>query len=72
MASGPITSWQIEEKKDFSFLGFKITMDGDYSHEIRQCIKKQRCHFANKVPTSQSYGFPSSHVWMCKLDHKEG
>ena len=72
MASGPITSWQIEEKKDFSFLGFKITVDGDYSHEIRQCIKKQRCHFANKGPTSQSYGFPSSHIWMCELDHKEG
>ena len=38
MASGPITSWQIEEKKvetDFNFLGFKITVDGDYSHEIK-------------------------------------
>ena len=35
MASGPITSWQTEEKKvetDFNILGFKITMDGDYSH----------------------------------------
>ena len=30
----------------------------------RQCIKKQRDHFANKGPSSQSYGFSSSHVWM--------
>ena len=40
MASGPITSWQIEGGKvevvtDFLFLGFKITVDGDCSHEIR-------------------------------------
>ena len=33
-------------------------------------IKKQRHHFANKVLSSQSYGFSSSHVWMWKLDHK--
>ena len=38
----------------------------------RQCIKKQRHHFANKGPSSQSYGFSSSHVWMWELDHKEG
>ena len=38
----------------------------------RQHIKKQRYHFANKGPCSQSYGFSSSHVWMCELDHKEG
>ena len=40
MASAPITSWQIEEKveavTDFFFWGFKITVDGDYSHEIRR------------------------------------
>ena len=40
MASGPITSWKIEELKretvtDFIFLGSKITADGDYSHEIK-------------------------------------
>ena len=35
MASGPITPWQIDgETTDFIFLGFKITADGDYSHEI--------------------------------------
>ena len=37
----------------------------------RQCIKKQRHHFINKGPYSQSYGFSSSHVWMRELDHKE-
>ena len=86
MASGPITSWNIdgetmETVNDFVCLGSKITVDGDCSHEIntltpwkesydqpRQSIKKQRHHFADKGPYSQSYGFPSSHVWMWELD----
>ena len=64
--------------------GFKITVDGDYSHVIkivtqkkksydkpRQYIKKRRHHFANKGPYSQRYGFSSSHVWMWELDYKE-
>ena len=43
MALGPITSWQIEGEKveamtDFLFLGSKITMDGDCSHEIRRLL----------------------------------
>ena len=43
MASGPITSWQIdgetvETVKDFIFLGSKITADGDCSHEIKRCV----------------------------------
>ena len=38
----------------------------------RQPIKKQRHHFANKGPSSQSYSFSSRHVWMWKLDHKQG
>ena len=43
MASHPITTWQIEGKKveavtDFIFLSFKITMDGDCSHEIKRCF----------------------------------
>ena len=38
----------------------------------RQCIEKQRHYFAVKGPSSQSDGFPSSHVWMWELDHKEG
>ena len=35
-------------------------------------IKKQRHHFPDKGPYSQSYGFPSNHVWMWELDHREG
>ena len=43
MASGPITSWQIdgetmETMTDFIFLGSKITADGNYSHEIKRCL----------------------------------
>ena len=66
MASGPITSWQIdgETVPDFIFLCSKITADGDCSHQIkrhlllesydqpRQHIKKQRHYFANKGPSS--------------------
>ena len=66
MASGPITSWQIEGEKvetmtDFIFLGSKITVDGDYSHEIKRClllgrkamtnldtVLKSRHHFTDK------------------------
>ena len=40
--------------------------------KLWQCIKKQRYHFANKGLFRQSYGFSSSHVWICKLDHQEG
>ena len=39
--------------------------------QCRQHIKKQRCYFANKGPSSQSYGFSSSYVWMWELDYKE-
>ena len=43
MASGPITSWQIdgetvETVRDFIFLGSKITADGDCSHEMKRCL----------------------------------
>ena len=86
MATSPITSWEIdgetvETVSDFIFLGSKITADGDCSHEIkrrlllgrkpRQHIKKQRHYFAHKIPSSQSYGFSSGHIWMWELDHKE-
>ena len=37
----------------------------------RQHFKKQRHYFANKCPSSQSYSFSSSHIWMWKLDYKE-
>ena len=70
--------WEtMETVTGFIFLVSKITVDGDCSHEIktpapwkksydqcRQHIKKQRHHFADKGPYSQSYGFPSSYVWM--------
>ena len=82
MASGPITSWQIDGKTmetvaGFIFLGSKITVDCNCSHEIKRClllgrkamknldsILKSRHYFANKGPFSQSHGFSSSHVWM--------
>ena len=40
MASGPITSWQIDGKTvtDFIFLSSQITADGDFSHEIKRCL----------------------------------
>ena len=43
MASGPITSWEIDGEtvdtvSDFIFLGFRITADGDCSHEIKRCL----------------------------------
>ena len=52
MASGPITSWQIdgetmETVTDFIFLGSKITADGDCSHEIKRCLLLGRKAMAN-------------------------
>ena len=40
--------------------------------QLGQHIKKQRHYFVNKGPSSQVYGFSSSHVWMWQLDYKEG
>ena len=79
MASGPITSWQIdgETMRDFILGGSKITADGDCSHEIERHlllgrkvmtnldrILKSRHYFANKGLASKGYGFFSGHVWM--------
>ena len=83
VASGPITSWQIdgdtvETVTDFIFLGSKITADGDCSHEIKRrlhlgrkamtnldsILKSRHITLPTKVPSSQSYSFSSSHVWM--------
>ena len=79
MTSGPITSWKIdggimETVRDFIFLGSKITADGDCSHEIKRPFLLGRKAMTNldsmlksrdqKGPSSQSYGFSSSHVWM--------
>ena len=52
MASSPITAWQIEGEKvevvtDFLFLVFKITVDGDCSHEIRRCLLLHRKAMTN-------------------------
>ena len=83
MRPGPIFSWQIdgetvETVTGFIFLGSKITVDGDCSHEIKRrlllgrkvmtdldsILKNQRHYFVNKGPSSQGYGFSNGHVWM--------
>ena len=75
----------LEAVSDFIFGGSKITADDDCSHEIKRHLllgrkvmtnldsifKKQRHYFANKGPSSQGYGFSSSHVWMWELNYKE-
>ena len=80
MASGPITSWQIEWEivetvTDFILEGSKITADGEYNNEI-----ERRLLLGRKVMTNldsilenrdKSYGFSSSLVWMWELDYKE-
>ena len=73
----------VQTVADFIFLGSKITADGDCSHEIKRhslfgwkvmtnldSVLKSR-DFASKSPSSQSYGFSSSHVWIWELDYKE-
>ena len=80
MASGTITSWQIdgETVTDFIFLGSKITADGDCSHEIKRhlflgrkamtnldsILKSREIYFTDRGMCSQSYGFSNGHVWM--------
>ena len=74
--SGQIDGETMETVTDFIFLGSKITANVDCTHEIktlapwkksydqpRQHIKKQRHCFADKGPSSQSYGFSTSHLW---------
>ena len=86
MASGPITSWEIDGETVAAFIlgGSKITADGDCSHEIKRHLllgRKvmtnldsifKRHYLANKGPSSQGYGFSSGHVWMGELDCEEG
>ena len=69
---------KVEAMTDFIFLGSKITVDSDCCLEIKRCLllgrkaminldsilKSKRYQFTNKGPSSQNYGFPSSHVWM--------
>ena len=77
ITSWQIDGETVEMVADTIFLGSKITADGDCSHEIKRClllrrkvmtnldsILKNRHYFANKGPSSQSYGFSSGHVWM--------
>ena len=69
---------EMETVTDFLFLGSKITVDSDCCLEIKRCLllgrkaminldsilKSKRYQFTNKGPSSQNYGFPSSHVWI--------
>ena len=76
ITSWQIDGETVETVADFMFLSSKITADGDGSHEIKRRlllgrkdpprwhIEKQRYYFVNKGPSSQGYGFSSSHVWM--------
>ena len=77
ITSWQIDGETMERLTDFIFLRSKITEDGDCSCEIKRhlllgrkamtnldSILKSRDYFANKGPSWQSYGFPSSHVWM--------
>ena len=84
ITSWQIDGATMKTMRDFIFLGSKITADGDYSHEIKRylllgrkaminldSVVKIRYYFADKGPSSQSYGFSIGHVWMWELDHKE-
>ena len=76
LASGPVTSWQIdgetvETASDFILGGSKITADGECRHEIKRCLLLGRKVMTNldsilktKGPSSQGYGFSSGHVRM--------
>ena len=82
MASGPITSWQIdgETVADFIFLGSKITADGDCSHEIKRCLlpgrkvmtnldsilKSRDITFSTKVCLVKAMVFPIYESWTIK------
>ena len=86
MASGPITSWQIdgETMRDFIFLGSKIPADGDCSHEIKRCLllgrkamtsldsvlKSRDITLPTKVHIVKTMIFPIV-MYGCELDHKE-
>ena len=83
MASGPTPSWHIDGKTmetvtDFTFLGSKITADGDCSHEIKSCLflgrkaktnldsilKSRDISLLTKVHLVKAMVFFNSHVWM--------
>ena len=78
MASGPVTSWQIDGETLESDRIYFLVLQSDCSHEIKRClllgkkamtnidsiVKKQRHYSADKDPSSQSYGFSCSQVLM--------
>ena len=76
ITSWQVDGERVETVADFIFLGSKITAGGDCSHEIkrrlllrsydqpRQHLKKQRHYFANKGPSTEGYGFSSTHAWI--------
>ena len=85
IAFGPISSWQLDEEamgtvRDFIFFYSKITVDGDWSHEIKRCLllgrksminldsvlKKQKHYFANRGLSSQSCGFSNMFMYGCE------
>ena len=91
MASSPITPWQIdgetmETRKDFIFVGFRITADGDCGHEIKRLLLLGRKAMTNldsiiksrdiTLPTKfcivREMVFSSNHAWIWEMDHKEG
>ena len=87
MASGPITSWEIdgetvETVRDFIFLSSKITADADCSHEIKRYLLLERKDMTNldSILESRDITLPTKiclvnamvyHVWMWDLDYKE-
>ena len=86
ITSWQIDGENLETVTDFILLGYKITVNSYCSHKIKRCLllgrkvmtnldrvlKKQNHHFGDKGLSSQSYGFPRSHVQMWELDNKEG
>ena len=90
MPFGPITSWEIdgeivETVSDFILGGYKITADGDWSHEVKRCLllgkkvmtnldsilKSRDITLPTKVHLVKAMAFPYGHVWMWELDYKE-
>ena len=85
ISSWQIDGETAETVRDFILGGSKITEDGECSHDIKRCFllgrkvmtnldsisKRKKHYFGNRNPSSQGYGFFSSHVWMWELDSKE-
>ena len=76
IASGPITSWQIdgetmETVTDFIFLGSKITADGDCSHEIQTCLLLRRKAMTklDSIFKSRDITLPTSKLWFFSSSH---